>query len=216
MSTLAERGLKPASELAATRAHGDRLRYIGGCRCAECRRANTDYEKARALARKAGDWNGIVPAAKARQHMLKLSRQGVGRRAVQAATDIGDTVLQQIRSGDKKNIRARTERLILAVTKEMASDHALIPAAPSLKLIDELLSKGYTKTQLARMLNYKNHALQFNFDQITAANAFLIRKLYDRCKAINFTDASNFVPAVKLPTNTYSPRPGVLVHQLPG
>lgn len=217
MSTdLAARGLKPVSVLAASRPHGDRLRYIAGCRCDECRRANTAYEKARAIARKAGDWNGIVPAKKARAHMLKLSKQGVGRRAVQAVTDISDTVLFDIRSGTKKNIRARTERLILAVTKDMASDHALIPSAPSLKLIDKLISKGYTKTQLAQLLEYENRALQFNFEQITVANAFQIRKLYDRCEANGFADASKRKPVATLPLNTYSPKPGVLVHQLLG
>lgn len=213
---LSERGLKPASELATKREHGDRLRYIAGCRCDECRRANTAYERERAAARKVGDWNGIVSATNARKHMLKLSEQGVGRRAVQAVTDIADTVLSEIRSGKKKNIRARTERLILAVTKEMASDHALIPAEPSLKLINKLLSKGCTKTQLAALLEYETHALQFNFKQITVINAFNIRKLYARCEAIGFTDASKFVPATPLPRNTYSPRPGVLVHQLQG
>lgn len=213
---LSSRGLKPASELAASRAHGDRLRYIAGCRCDECRRANTAYEKARAIARKSGDWNGIVPATEARAHMLKLSKQGVGRRAVQAATDISDTVLQLIRGGAKKNIRARTERLILAVTKDMASGHALIPSAPSLKLIDKLLSEGYTQTQLAHALGYENRALQFNFKQITADNAFHIRKLYDRCEANGFADAAKRQPVEQLPPNTYRPKPGVLVHQLPG
>ena len=67
-SFLAQRGLKPASELAAKRPHGDRLRYVAGCRCDLCRKANSTYERERQKARAAGDWNGIVDAAKARQH----------------------------------------------------------------------------------------------------------------------------------------------------
>ena len=83
--TLAARGLKPAAVLAQQRPHGDRLKYVGGCRCAECRKANTEYEKARAKARRAGDWNGIVSAKKARQHILQLRLAG-GRERVTVRT----------------------------------------------------------------------------------------------------------------------------------
>lgn len=214
--TLASRGLKPAAMLAANRDHGDRLRYLGGCLCDKCRRANTAYECARAKARKAGDWNGIVSAAKARYHMLALSEHGIGRRAVQAATDISAIVLQEIRSGTKKNIRARTERKILAVTREMASDHALIHAADTWTLINKLIAAGYTKTQLAKLLDYTTHALQFKHDQITVRNAHEIRKLYNKLEATGFADAKKRNPVEALPKGTTSPKRGLLVHRMEG
>lgn len=214
--TLASRGLKPAAELAANRDHGDRLRYLGGCRCNDCRRANTAYECARAKARKEGDWNGNVSAAKARRHLLALSEQGIGRRAVQAVTDIGSSVLQEIRSGAKKKIRARTERKILAVTKEMASDHALIPAADTWALINKLIAEGYTKAQLAELLGYSNQALQFRRDQITVINAHEIRKLYNKLEATGFADAKKRKPVEVLPKGTTSPKRGLLVHRMEG
>ena len=64
--TLASRGLKPITELAAEKPHGTRLRYIAGRHCFQCRRANSDYERQRKAARLAGDWNGLVPAERAR------------------------------------------------------------------------------------------------------------------------------------------------------
>ena len=213
---LLARGLKPVSELAAARAHGDRLRYMAGCRCDDCRGANTAYERTRQAARKAGDWNGIVPATKARAHMLKLSKQGVGRRAVQAVTDIADSILFQIRSGTKPRIRARTERLILAVTIEQAADNALISAAATWKLLNKLLAKGYTKTQLAHGLGYETHALQIGKDQVTVRNAYDVRRLYEKYEAKGFADASKREPKEVLPRNTYRLKPGVLVHQLLG
>lgn len=170
--------LKPASELAAAKPHGVRLRYMGGCRCDACRRANTLYETERAKARKAGDWNGIVPADRARAHMKALYRQGVGRRTIQACTDIADTVLSEIRTGRKKRIRARTERLILAVTKAQAADHALISSKKSHALIAELLAEGYTTKFLAKRLGYVNPTLQFNERQITVRNAGRIERLH--------------------------------------
>lgn len=174
---LRSRGLRPAHELAANRAHGDRLRYIGGCRCDACRKANSAYESARQRARNAGDWNGIVPAAAARQHMLKLSRRGIGRRAIGAATDIADTVLSEIRSGRKQQIRARTERLILAVTPAVASDRAYVSAARTHQLIAALLDEGYTEAFLCQRLGYANRYLQFG-DRITARNAYRVARLH--------------------------------------
>lgn len=176
-ASLATRGLRPAAELAANRQHGDRLRYIAGCRCDACRRANSAYENERQRARKSGDWNGIVSADAARKHMLKLSRHGVGRRAIGAATDIADTVLSDIRRGVKHRIRARTERLILAVTLAIASDHALQSAAPTHALIAELIEEGYTERFLAQRLGYAHPYLQFG-ELITVRNAARVERLH--------------------------------------
>lgn len=171
-------GLKPVGVLAAGKPCGTRLRYMSGCRCMDCRKANSSYENARQKARRAGDWNGIVNAAPARAHLLALSRQGVGRRAVRASTDIADTVLQRIRQGSKKRIRARTERLILAVTAAQRSDRALIPAAKTWRLIDNLREEGYTVPQLVKRLGYKAPALQFGRDRVTVRNAARVERLH--------------------------------------
>lgn len=211
---LSARGLKPIAQLAADRDHGDRLRYMAGCRCDECRRANTSYEKARAAARKAGDWNGFVPADKAWKHLLKLSDEGVCRRAVQAVTDIGGSIISAIRSGAKKQIRARTERKILAVTKDQASDNALTSAEGTWKLLNKLLDKGYTKTQLAHALGGKSPALQVGQEQVTVRTAYEVRKLYEKCEKAGFTDASKHQLVEVLPTNTFRVKPGVLVHRM--
>jgi hypothetical protein len=80
-TNLAARGLRTAADLALTRQHGDRLRYLAGCHCSECRGANTAYERTRSAARKAGDWNGIVPADKARAHLAALSAKNVAGEA---------------------------------------------------------------------------------------------------------------------------------------
>lgn len=178
------RGLKPAALLAAQREHGDRLRYIAGCRCDACRRANSAYESARQKARKAGDWNGNVSAEKARQHMAFLSKCGVGRRAVAAASDVGDTILSAIIAGRKTQIRARTEKAILAVTQEAASDRALIPAKKTWKLLNRLLKDGYTKSELAAHLGYKTRALQINKDVVTVRNAYLVERMYDQLQCV--------------------------------
>lgn len=179
---IASRGLRPAAELAKNRPHGDRLRYMAGCRCSQCRRANSAYETARAAARKAGDWNGNVSADKARAHMAALATQSVGRRTVHAVSGIADSILVRIISGDKKQIRARTERAILAVTAAAAADRALIPAAETWVLIDELLRDGYSKAELARQLGYGRPALQFRRTTVTVRTAYEVKRLHERLR----------------------------------
>jgi hypothetical protein len=153
---------------------------MAGCRCSECRRANTDYEKARARARKAGEWNGLVSADQVRAHMAKLSKIGVGRRAVADVSGVSDSALVQIIAGRKTQLRALTARRILAVTKEAAADHALVCAKPSWRLLDELLSDGYTKAELALALGNRSPALQLGRKRVTVRNAFEVQRLHAR------------------------------------
>jgi hypothetical protein len=175
---ITSRGLRSAEVLAADRPHGDRMKYLAGCKCDECKAANTAYERERKLAREAGDWNGLVPAKKAQRHINKLSRQGVGRRSIAACSDVSETVIFDIKSGSKTQIRARTERQILAVTKEMLADGAYVPATETWELLNGLLAEGYTKRALAKALGYESHALQLNKHQVTVRNAADVKKVY--------------------------------------
>lgn len=177
-NSLSARGLKPVADYAQQRQHGDRLRYIAGCRCDLCRKANSAYERSRQQARRLGDWNGIVPAGKARTHMLALQALGVGRRTIADVTDIAETILSEIRAGTRKNIRARTERLILAVTADMAADGALLPAAPTWALVKALVRSGFTKLSLARRLGQKGQGLQLGKEFVTVRNAERVKKLH--------------------------------------
>jgi hypothetical protein len=180
---LSERGMKSASELAIDKPHGTRIKYIGGCKCMLCRAANSRYETERHAARKAGDWNGIVDTDKARRHLKMLSRNGVGRRAVADASDIAGTILSEIRSGKRKRIRARTERKILAVTKEALSGGALVDADLTWKKIDELLDEGFTKGGLALRLGMKTLALQIKRFEVTAKTQMRVDRFYRQIMA---------------------------------
>jgi len=182
-SALTGRGLRPVAELAADRPHGHRLRYLAGCKCFHCRRANSDYERGRAAARAAGDWNGIVDAASARRHILALSRRGVGRRMVAAASDVAESVIADIRTKRKLRIRARTERRILAVTPAYMGDAALVPAKRTWERIEWLLDEGFTKGRIALELGRKTRALQLNREWVTARNAAAVEALVRRYQA---------------------------------
>lgn len=176
MTTLAARGLRTD-----TLAHGRRARYVAGCRCDVCRAANRNYARRRLQAQREGDWNGLVDAGPARAHLLSLSRAGVGRRAVAAASDVALSVIAAVRSGEKTQIRARTARRILAVTAAMVSDHAIVGPGRTHQRIKHLVEEeGFTKAELARRLGYARPALQFNRRRMTARNVARVERLYQR------------------------------------
>jgi hypothetical protein len=174
------KGLASVEVLGSRKAHGSRLRYMAGCKCLPCRAANSNYETMRAARRKLGLWNGLVSARRARRHMLALSRAGVGRRTVQQRTGIADSVLFKIRSGQRKQIRALTEKLILGVTKQDVRGSTHVPAGPTWQRIDWLLSEGFTRTRLAALLGSKAKvpALQLNREYVTADTARRVKELW--------------------------------------
>lgn len=179
-SALEARGMKPVTELARQRPHGDRLRYMAGCRCPACRGANTAYERMRARARKAGLGNPIVPADEARAHLKALSAAGVGRHTVAQATDISAGIVQMIAAGTREKIRLATARKILAVTPDCKADGTRIDAAPTWALIHALLKAGDTKLSIARALGQKGSGLQLSRQLVTVRNAEKVRRHHDR------------------------------------
>jgi hypothetical protein len=176
---IAKRGLKPAAVLAEGRPHGTRLRYVGGCRCDLCRAANRNYERKRAAARAAGDWNGIVSSDNARRHLLALARQGVGTRSVSACSDVSRTILLEVIQRKRLRVRARTERAVLAVTADVArGDASLMSAKGTWRLIENLLEEGYTKKRIAQEMGHRS--IQLSKKTVTARNASRVAVVYRR------------------------------------
>jgi hypothetical protein len=177
MPTVALNGLKPAAELA--KGCGTRLQYLAGCHCYFCRTANSAYERERIAARKRGEWNGLVDASAAREHLIKLRRQGVGRDAVNMACDVNKSILQKIARGERTQIRAMTEKRILSVTAGARLDGALVSAKKTWRLLDQLLDEGFTKTRLARELGFKSRALQIGKNKCTVEMAGRVERLWN-------------------------------------
>lgn len=170
--------LPSAYKLGSGKPHGTRMRYLAGCKCPDCLKANCAYAKARYVAKIHGDWNGLVPAGRARKHLRKLARQGVGRRSVADASDVAKTVLQEIKNGMKKQIRARTERNILAVDIGARGGAAIVPADRTWVRIRRLLREGFSKAELARRMGFNTPALQIHPTRITAKTAMRVERLY--------------------------------------
>jgi hypothetical protein len=171
--------LRSAAQLSADKPHGTRIKYMGGCKCSDCRKANSRYECERAQMRKAGDWNGIVETAQVRAHLRRLQRAGLGRKSIAAASDVNAGTIRDIITGSRLRIRARSERRLLQVDTDARADRSYVKALRTWSLIRRLLDEGYTKTRLAKLLGYTS-ALQFNKEYVTARNALRVERLYER------------------------------------
>lgn len=173
----------PAASTFVSRPHGTRLRYMSGCRCVPCRAANSRYETLRLRRRAMGDWNGYVPAAEARAHVLALSDRGMGYKRVATAAGVSAAVLSKIRSGERLQVRARTARRILAVTFT-PSRATLVPHGPPQTLLRRLIAEGYPAVRLVRWLGLpKSSGLQFGRVHVTHRTAEKVRALYRRLMA---------------------------------
>lgn len=172
----------PPREHWSVRPHGERLRYIAGCRCVPCRAANSRYETEARRRRLIRGWsNRIVPADRARAHILRLSRAGVGMLAVAAAAHVPRSSVSAIRYRQKLKCREATLRKILAVTTKSASRGGQrIPAGPTWKLIDELLSRGWAKAAIAEAIGQPRRSLQLSRVSVTRRNAEKVRQVHEQ------------------------------------
>jgi hypothetical protein len=171
---IADAGLPPEDRWP----HGTRSRYVRGCRCDECRAANRRYSRERALAVSRGRWDGYRPREASQKHLEWLRTQGVGLRAVSAATDIPRTTLARIVKGAHPWVRGSTEQKILAVTPDVRGDWTLVDAGPTWERIAWLLEEGFTRGELARLLGSKTPALQLGRKKVRAATAARVERLF--------------------------------------
>lgn len=161
--------------------HATRARYVAQrCRCDECRAANAAYWRGRYQARKAGDWNGLVDATPAREHIRKLSRAGVGYMMVADAAKTAVSVIQDIKSGARTRARARTVRRILAVSIDCRGDGTQVSAASTWRRIEKLVEEGFRKRDLARLLGYECEQLQFGKTRVTVRTRARIERLFEK------------------------------------
>lgn len=152
---------------------GTRSAYASGCRCEPCTVANRVYARqlrrhhARVSYGLEEHVEPYVDAADAKAHLEWLSAQGVGTRAVVAATGLNRTNLQRIRIGTRTRISRNTEQLILSVGTHRRRPRSVMDMKKANELIDDLLHIGYTKAAIARALGAQTPALQLS-KRITA------------------------------------------------
>jgi hypothetical protein len=150
-----------------------------GCRCRDCTTAAVIYEKQRQRRVARGE-RPYQDNTEAREHLLWLSANNVGSRAVSRQTGIGRTAIERIRRGEITRSRPETIEKIMSVGTHKRAGGALVDAAPTWRLIDDMLRYGFTKTYIAARLGStaKRPALQIKREMVEQSTADAVAELH--------------------------------------
>ena len=162
----------------SSRQHGTYAKYkIDGCRCRPCSQATSKYNRARARSVEPP----YVAAGPARAHVRELSAAGVGLKQIVKASGVSQGALWKLMYGKNgkpsTRIRRSTEQRILAVTPADAANGTRIDAAPTWVLIDEMVTAGAAKTEIAAAIG-QTGPLQLSRKLVTARNARAVADLH--------------------------------------
>ena len=164
---------------------------------------------ARSVVKRASEWNGVVSSDNARAHLRSLRKAGVSLDLISAASKISLESLTEIKSGDRKTIRAATERAILSVHSDIrrqkpvqnvaqkdaclatiasrSSDHhrsindgTLVSSRLSLRLLDELRNEYFKDPRIARELDVSVADLRQIGSRVSADFECAIKALHAR------------------------------------
>jgi len=171
------------------RENGARAKYVvEKCRCELCTQANRDYALQRDRHKRRVAFGleepkpAFIDASEAREHLLWLTKVGVGKRRVSEITGVSLSAIDKIRQGDRTKCRKSTADKILAVGRSKAADGAFIDAKKTWQRIEDLLAHGWTKQAIAKAIGSKAQrpALQLQPNKVTARNARAIEQLHER------------------------------------
>ena len=175
------------------RQHGTRAAYvfgiepgsdrIRGCRCPACTNANRSYQRARDRAARRPDVQpepAYIDATEVRDHIRWLATQGMGLRTVASRARVSRSALVELRRGSRTRCTPLLADRVLAVGLHRAPAGCRIDAAPTWRLLEDMLTHGHTRSGIARLLGSqaKNPALQIGRSRVNAATARQVEELY--------------------------------------
>lgn len=164
---------------------GSHVKYVvERCRCDDCRAANRAYELNRQRAIRRG-WQPYVDAGAAREHVEWLRTCGIGLKTLAVLAGVPHGSLSKLMYGDpkrgmapSKGIRPETSRRILAVMPWAAAGRQRVPAAHTWRLLNDLVARGWTKSELARRLGRQTRALQLGDQYVLGSTARAVEQLH--------------------------------------
>lgn len=165
--------------------HGTRSSYVRGCKCADCRAANTRYAK---LAKYRSDRgiSTLVDAAPVRAHLELLRANGVGKRTIAQRAGVAQTVVNRLigidHSRPAQRVHPNTARKLLAVTLDDLADGQTVPGIGTQRRLQALVAIGWTQAALAARIGWtlgNLNALVHGRRDVAAATHRLVADLYD-------------------------------------
>jgi hypothetical protein len=142
-------------EIRLVQPHGTVARYNAGCRCEDCCYAESCYGKELRVRHNIGLANPIVPATKARNHILRLQREGLGQVRLSWASGVRLTTIQEIRTKQKTRIRKDTQDAILGVSLEASRYVTERENKQCWRMLDHMVELGFPKTWIAERTRWK-------------------------------------------------------------
>lgn len=134
-------------------------------------------------------WAGRALLARAREHIARLQRAGMGINAIAATTNLSRNRLMEIADGAghrgcrpaRLHVKAETARRILNVQYRPANG-ARVPAVEAHRIIEELLAAGLRKREIAAKLgsDAKTPALQIKAKTVLRSTLLRIVDLHER------------------------------------
>jgi hypothetical protein len=158
--------------------HGTHARYNCGCKCLPCRAAHSRFNTLLALRKAQGRENPVVPGLRVITHIKALRRAGMGLREICKQAGVKRDSIRLVLMG-QRNLRKQAALRILALRYQPALG-SLIDAAPTWRLIRQLLAEGYPKARIAYEMGMKTPALQIKTDMVTVRTALRVRIVYYR------------------------------------
>ena len=124
------------------------------CRCDECETAALSYQARMRRLVAYGQWQPLVPATRARNHIRVLSAAGIGHRRVAALASVSAGYVVDIGSGVTKRVAPDVERRIVAIAPDSSSFAAgqLIPAIGVTRRLQALVRVGWSPASIGRVI----------------------------------------------------------------
>ena len=121
-----------------------------------------------------------LDAGDARGHALILAGQGFAKKAIARACNVNIKTLDELCEGVTRRLQPETAAAILAVTADdvraASAPGTRVPAGPTWAILDDLRSRGWPASWLARELGLGT-SLQLSRSEVTARNAELVQDL---------------------------------------
>lgn len=162
--------------------------YRMGCRCFRCCLASSEYIRKRTEAIAAGTWHPWADAQPVREHIIYLSKAGLGYRQVAKLVGVNHDTIQHIVTGrcgrgPNRKVRTETAAAILALQPgiDTARDGAYIDSTGTRRRLQALIAAGYPGEWLDAHLGVSRgrSCEVIKSTLVTAALARTIRSAYD-------------------------------------
>lgn len=163
--------------------HGTRARYLTGCACPPCHRANADYAKRYRLRTHGNRDAFTIPAGPAVEHVRHLRSLGMSTAAIAEASGLPRGTIRNLARGQARTHR-ETADAVLAVTPASVNTGYWVGATGTARRLQALHALGYTWAELAAAIPHAR-AMMLNIvygrqEYVTGRTADRVRRLYDQ------------------------------------